>query len=104
MISGASDNVQYFISFPWRCLRFVVISYIVSALDSYAVSLPVRSVRLFVHKLGGQPHDAALLLALVLEVHLERNLTSLLDDALLAGVGCDLALGGLVIEKLGFKG
>lgn len=52
------------------------------------------------HELGRHTQEPTLLLSLTLEIHLHSILASLLDDALLAGTGRDLALGFLVVEEL----
>jgi hypothetical protein len=66
--------------------------------------LTAQTVYLFSQELGSQSHEtssAALLstaTSLVLEIHLESNFTSLLDDALLASSIGYLARCGLVVE------
>jgi hypothetical protein len=66
--------------------------------------LSVQAVYLLSQELGSQAHEtsgAALLstaTSLVLEIHLESNFTSLLDNALLASSIGYLARCGLVVE------
>ena len=57
-------------------------------------------VRFLLEEFGGQAREAALRVALALEVHLQGHLARLLDDVILLRAGRDGVLGGAVIEEL----